>query len=143
MKHLILSALVLATLAGCETNPARPTAEVRIAERVEYVVRIPPEELITPPPTPATIDIDKATQSDVARWLLVNETYIKELKNKFILIAKFLKNEQDKLNAEAITKNTAAGTASTPNMIATLPPLKPLAPLAPLAVPGAPSAPSK
>lgn len=112
MKKLILTIFALAALTGCATNPELPQAEIRISERVEYLVRIPPEELLTLPAEPAPINVDTATQADVARWLLKNEEYVRELKRRLIEIAKFLKREQETANEEAKKKNTEAGTLS-------------------------------
>lgn len=122
MKRL---ALILAPLllAACASTHELPKPEVLVAERIEYVVRIPPAELMNVPPPPANIDVETATQATVANWLILNEEYINSLRNRIIEIAKFLKQQQDELNDEAKNKNLEAGT------------LKPLAPLEPLSPP--------
>jgi hypothetical protein len=110
----ILPLILFLSLVGCETNPPRPEAETKIAERVEYVVRIPPEEMTTLPVAPASIDVDTATQATVAQWLLDNETYINGLRNRLISIAKFLRGEQEKLTEQARKMNLEAGTLRPP-----------------------------
>lgn len=111
MKKLLILAPVL-LMAACQTPPKLPEAEVKIVDRVEYVIRIPPEELLTLPPMPANIDVDKASQATIAQWLLNNEAYINALRNRIIEIARFLKSEQVKLDEKAKEENinSLAGT---------------------------------
>lgn len=108
MKRISLIIGILAVLSGCATNPERPTVELKYAERLEYVIRIPPEELLILPVQPPAINLEQATQSTIAKWLLDNENYMKQLRNQVVGIAKFLKNEQDKLGKEADEKNKSA-----------------------------------
>lgn len=121
MKKLLTIALL--ALAGCASGP---TLEPKIAERVEYLVRIPPEEMLTLPVQPANIDPDKATQADVARWIIANEKFLNELRAKFSAIAKFLKSAQDKADDEAHIANIANGTATPKIAKKELPSLAPL-----------------
>lgn len=108
-KGVILLAVLL---SACATQSELPKAEIKIAERVEYVVRIPDAALLTLPEEPAPVNLDTATQADVARWLLLNEQYVREIKRRLIEVAKFLKREQQVLDDEAKKKNTEAGTIS-------------------------------
>ncbi len=113
MKRLTVILLPL-ILAACASTKELPKPEVRVAERVEYVVRIPPAELMQLPSPPPNIDVETATQATVANWLILNEEYINSLRNRIIEIAKFLKQQQDELNEEAKNKNLEAGTLVTP-----------------------------
>lgn len=83
--------LTVFMLSGCET------LEKITPVRTEYVVRIPPAETLTLPPEVPPLDVDKAKQSDVARWIAATETRMKTLEDKLIEVAKFLKKEQDAL----------------------------------------------
>ena len=122
MKTLLAISLSL-FLVACGSNPTLPPVEQKIVERVEYLVKVPPKELMELPAAPAPIDSEKATQSIVAQWLLDNEDYINKLRNQVKAIARFLKDEQDKADVDAKKKNEAA----------ILKPLTPLVPLKPIA----------
>lgn len=110
--------LVATSLAGCfGTTPTLPKVEEKIVTKVEYVVKIPPKELMTLPAKPASIDTSTATQRDVAAWIISNEEYINTLVNQFIGVSKFLVDEQSKADEKAKQENAV-------NMV--LPPLKPI-----------------
>lgn len=106
MKKLIVlsSAFVL---AGCQTIPLEKP-ETRLIPQVEYVLRIPPKELLTLPPPVPNINVDEAKQSDVARWIILSEERTRQLENMLIELAVFFKIEQLKLDEEAKKKNAAA-----------------------------------
>lgn len=105
IKRTIIILLGSVALFGCASKQQLPRVETKIVKQVQYVVRIPPKELTTMPPKPENIDIDSATQRDVAEWSIRNEEYINALVNGYILIAKFLSNEQIKLDAMAVEEN--------------------------------------
>lgn len=89
-----LAALVLAfALTGCATwKPEQNT----VVEQI-YVMRIPPAETMKLPDPVVDIDIDKADQGDVSKWLLNKEKYTADLEDKLKSIAKFFVDEQKKL----------------------------------------------
>ena len=116
MKATVTAILAAALLSACATKPAEKP-EVTIAPRVEYVVKVPPAELLELPKAPAPIDVDRATQADVARWVAANEKWINETRNRFIEIAKFLRDEQQKLDAVAKEANDKVGTAGDPSKV--------------------------
>lgn len=98
--------LVATSLAGCfGTTPTLPKVEEKIVTKVEYVVKIPPKELMTLPAKPAHIDTSKATQRDVAAWIIANEEYINTLINKLIGVSQFLVDEQLKADERAQQQN--------------------------------------
>jgi len=103
MKQL-LAIIMAAMLAGCVTTQP----ETRLIPNVEYIVRIPPEELAKLPPEVANIDVDTATQADIASWIAQNEKRMNDLENLVIGIMKFLKDEQDKLDKKAEAENAEA-----------------------------------
>ena len=118
----ILSALFLMlVITGCSTTHELPPVEQKVAERVEYLVRVPPAELLELPVEPVAVDVDKASQADIARWLIENEKYVREIKRRLVEIAKFLKNEQSKADEEAKKKNTEAGTLTDSTKVVNLP----------------------
>lgn len=85
MKYLSIVLLSL-MLTACSTKP--PV----IIEKVSYVVRIPDEKLMTLPPYPPNINIEAASQADVANWVLSTEEYIQQLRNQIIEIGNFFKD---------------------------------------------------
>jgi len=102
------SILILALfLAGCCTNPIIPT-EPRLIKEVSYVVRIPPKETIELPAPIPKVDVSKATQADAAKFILDQASQITTLTNKLISVAKFLSEEQSKLDVKAKDENLAS-----------------------------------
>jgi len=118
MKLKLISLAMVLPLSGC-LGTLRPTErpEPVIANRVEYVVKVPPAALLELPPPPAPIDPDTATQATVAQWLIANERWLQELRNRLSAIAKFLQDEQSKLNEQARKENEQAGTAGDPSKV--------------------------
>ena len=102
----ILSAVV--ALTACSTASKLPAVETRVVEKIEYVVRVPPAELTELPLMPPKIDVDKASQATVAQWIIDSEAYALKLREQLILISKFLRDEQIKLDKEAEEKNSKA-----------------------------------
>jgi PBP1b-binding outer membrane lipoprotein LpoB len=110
MMKLLAIPMVALLLSGClATTRQLPQVETRILEKIEYVVRVPPVELTELPAMPMKIDVDEATQSIIAQWVISNEEYILKLREQLILIGKFLRDEQIKLDKEAQEKNSKAG----------------------------------
>lgn len=118
MKSILLAVAVLPVLIACQ-GTMLPRVEPQVISTVEYVVKIPPKELMTLPARPADVNLQAATQKDVAAWMIQNEDYVNTLINNFIGVARFLTEEQGKLTEQAKKENAI-------NMV--LPPLKPIIP---------------
>lgn len=103
MKCICLLLSIL--LAGCQQVPVQP--EQQVVSRVEYVIKLPPAEMMTLPAKPAKINADDVNlkQSDVAHWVDSKEDYTTQLENKLIAIAKFFTGEQQKLDEQAKKEN--------------------------------------
>lgn len=109
MMKLLAIPVFAILLSGCiATTPQLPEVETRVVEKVEYIVRVPPAELTELPPMPLKIDVDKASQATVAQWVIDSEAYMLKLRDQLILIGKFLRDEQIKLDKEAAEKNSRA-----------------------------------
>jgi hypothetical protein len=99
MKKLIAAIALSLTLAACQTNPHVPEKiEPTVVTKMEYVLRIPPAEAMELPPAVPDIDLDKAKQSDVAKWIAAMNQRMETFEAKLKQIAIFLKDEQDKLD---------------------------------------------
>ena len=96
--------ILCAALSGCGLF-ANIEPEQKLIVQREYIVRIPPVELMDIPPHVPNIDVDSAKQSDIARWIIDNENRMSVLENKIRGIAKFLRGEQDKLEEQAKKEN--------------------------------------
>lgn len=92
MKYLAALFLAL-SLTGCATWCPVPDAVVK----QEYIIRIPPAETMKLPTPVPNINVDKADQGEVAKWLLKKEEYTTSLEDKLKEIAKFFVDEQKKL----------------------------------------------
>lgn len=110
MKKILL-ALVILSLGACKTIEVIPP-EHRTVKEVEYIVRVPPAETTTLPKKPEPIDVDAASQSEVAGWLIARESYTLQLENMLKRIAEFLLDEQAKLDAKAAEENRLAREAA-------------------------------
>lgn len=104
MKLLTILLLSTVLMTGCGSFKL-PKPEIVVAERVEYVVKIPPVESMQLPEEVKPIDIDTAKQSTVAQWIIDNEDRMIKLENKIKSIASFFKAEQDKLATKAAEEN--------------------------------------
>jgi len=102
----LLSSVAIISLSGCTwNNPDIVKPEPQIVRQVEYVIRIPPAQLLTLPLNAAKIDIDKAKQSDAAKMLIASEERMKQLENQIIGIGEFFTSESEKLNKKATEIN--------------------------------------
>jgi len=104
MKRFVII-LPLLLSACCHISP-KP--EARIIPKMEYVIKIPPAQLMQLPLKPTKIDVDKSDlkQSDIATFIVGSEEYTTQLENKLIGIAKFFADEQQKLNTQANKENS-------------------------------------
>lgn len=100
--------IAVTLLVGCASTPDIVPTEKVVIKEVEYVVRIPPPELMTLPQEVPDLNVDSADQADVAEWFLMKEQYTRELENLLMSIAKFFINSQDELNNQAAEENSAA-----------------------------------
>ena len=107
MKNFII-ALIAITLVGCASDKNIVRPEPVVVKKIEYIVKIPPAELMVQPAKVQKIDVDAAKQSDVARWLLANEERMRALENQLREIAIFFSAEQTKADKDAADKNKAA-----------------------------------
>jgi hypothetical protein len=110
MIKLLTIPLVAVALTACGTTSKLPSVETHTVEKIEYVVRVPPAELTELPPMPPKIDVENATQATVAQWIIDNERYMLKLREQLILIGRFLRDEQIKLDKDAAEKNSNAAT---------------------------------
>lgn len=105
MKHILSYIVVIAMLSACGTTGELVKPEPKIIKQTEYVIKIPPVELLTVPAPVAKIDVDTAKQSDIASWILANELRTKKLEDLLIGIGKFFTAEEGKLKDQATTFN--------------------------------------
>lgn len=115
MKRLTIIALAL--LAGCATTHVPEKVEPTVAARVEYVIKVPPAELLDLPKPPPNVDVDKATQADIARWIAANEKWFNDVQNRFSEVAKFLRDEQQNLDKLAKDFNEKQGTSGDAKLV--------------------------
>ena len=108
MMKLLSIPLMAILLSGCLATTKLPEVETRVVEKIEYIVRVPPAELTELPPMPLKIDVDKASQATVSQWIIDSEAHMLKLREQLILIGKFLRDEQIKLDKEAVEKNSKA-----------------------------------
>ena len=101
----IIPVLCVFLLVGCETIPDQIPEERRTIVQKEYIVKIPPAELVTLPERPANIDVETADQADAALWTIQRESYLLKLENMLIEIGKFFEEEQKKLDEKAFDEN--------------------------------------
>lgn len=91
-----LALLLTALLAGCGHDPVIP--EKPEVVKTQYVIKVPPANLLTIPDQVPPITITETTkQSEVARWLADIDARTTALENQIIGIGKFFKDEQTKL----------------------------------------------
>lgn len=105
MKQLLIIFTALA-FAGCGTPLVK--VERHIVKQKEYIIKIPPSELMTFPAPVPHLDVDSADQADVSSWLLDKEQYTRNLENKLRGIADFFVEQQKELDKKAAEENEAA-----------------------------------
>lgn len=89
MKKFILLVLLL---SGCTTVPTEDVlvpGEVKTVVKVERVVVKPPSELLLMPAPIMPININRATQRDVAEWILKSEERTLRLEEQLNAIIKW------------------------------------------------------
>jgi hypothetical protein len=97
MKKTLIAFVFAVALAGCASRATIPL-EQPVVQRVEYVIKVPPQELLSIPPNVQPIDVERAKQSDVAQWIILNEQRTRKLENMLMEIAKFFKSEESSLS---------------------------------------------
>lgn len=75
-------------LVGCATTRCIPP-QPQIVVKTQYVTRVPPAQLLTLPAPVPPLDVSKASQADVAAWILAREKYELALKADLQGIANF------------------------------------------------------
>lgn len=93
----IITFMLVLFLVGCGTCPVKPEPSVIV--ETKFIVKTPDKKLLVLPEPVKNIDVDSATQAEASEWLLNKEAYTISLENRLKEIAKFLKDEQDKLDA--------------------------------------------
>jgi len=102
-KTIAAPLLFAILLTGCvTTGGVKP--EPQIVVKQEYIIKIPPAELLTVPPAVPDVDVDNAKQSDIARWINSIVERMDTLENQVIGIGKFFAEEQKKLEPKRVTK---------------------------------------
>lgn len=107
MNKIIITAVFILMTACAHDEPITVKPERVVVKEVEYVVRVPPKELLTLPPAVEKINIDEAKQSDIARWILAGEERTRLLEDILRQIGLFFKLEQAKLDEQAAKENKA------------------------------------
>jgi PBP1b-binding outer membrane lipoprotein LpoB len=98
--RFLVAILLTVFLVGCNGYaPVKPEAPV--IKETKFVVKTPDAKLLKFPAPVADIDVDTASQAEASEWLINKEAYTTSLENQLIEVAKFLKEEQAKLDAEA------------------------------------------
>lgn len=101
--RFLVAILLACILTGCTGySPVKP--ESPVVKETQFVVRTPDAALLTLPTPVTDIDVDTASQAEVSEWIINKEAYKTTLLNQLIEVAKFLKDEQAKLDAEAKQK---------------------------------------
>lgn len=119
MKKLTLLMAVI-MLSGCVFTKEvikREEVETKILPRLEYVIKIPPADIVVIPPQVANINVDKAKQSDVAKWIAANEERANKLEATIISIMRYLRDEQTTLDDKARIENEKFGTSGTDKVV--------------------------
>ena len=112
MKKLFFLIASSLALIGCSTTTKSIPPEKLVVKETQYIVRVPPAELMTLPAKPADVDVDKADQAAVAEWLLRKEAYTLELENMLKRLAQFFETEQAMADAKAAEENKKAREAA-------------------------------
>lgn len=99
----ITATALFALLVGCGHTPIQP--EQKVVTKTEYVVKVPPAEMLTIPAQVENVNVDDPylKQGEVSKWLKNNEARTNKLENMLIEIGKFFKDEQAKLDEKAKT----------------------------------------
>jgi|688.fasta_scaffold04879_15 hypothetical protein len=90
MKYFLLLALAL---SGCASNGSNESVlvpgEVKTVVKVERVVVKPPAELLLMPTPVMPLNVNRATQRDVAEWILKSEERTLRLEEQLNAIIKW------------------------------------------------------
>ena len=89
MKTLILAIVLTLTLTACAQAPVKVQPEPPVIVQTKYIIKLPPAQDMTLPKPVTPINPDTATQLEVANWLILKDTYTKQLENQLKNIATF------------------------------------------------------
>jgi uncharacterized protein YcfL len=76
--------ILLLLLAGCSSNP-----RIETVTKIERVIVRPPEELLIVPQYSMSLDVDHATQRDIAQWILQTEERMQAMETQLKNLKKF------------------------------------------------------
>lgn len=96
MNKLLAMLVFTFALAGCATAPGK--VEPSVVVQYKYVAAPIPEESLVIPANVEPLNLDTATQKDVADWLARSEGRTKDLETKLRLI----KQNQDKAKKDEV-----------------------------------------
>lgn len=114
---LAATLLIALALVGCQSAPVKP--EPVVVKQYERIVVLPPAQLLQLPPPVPNLDVDHATQADVAQWLISKENYTRAVQNDLVEIGKFFATVQSKADADAAAATaTAAASAAAVQTVA-------------------------
>lgn len=98
--------MILCTAILCACNPVKPVPlALPVIKQTQYVIKIPPAELMTLPAKVPDINVDTALQAEVAQWVINNEKYTTQCTNQLKDIATFFVTQQNQLNDTAAAQN--------------------------------------
>lgn len=98
MKNILAVIIFALSLAGCQTAPTK--VEPSVVVHYKYVSAPIPEDALVIPDKVQAIDLDTATQKDVADWLARSE----DRTNNIELKLRSIKDTQDKQKKTESTK---------------------------------------
>ena len=105
--------MIVCTAILCACNTVKPVPlALPVITQTQYVIKIPPAELMTLPAKVKDINVDTATQAEVAQWLIDNEKYTTQCTNQLKDIAVFFVTQQNQLNGTAAVQNAQQNQAA-------------------------------
>lgn len=108
MKHILILAMFFA-LSGCGTKQPQPP---EVIVKNQYIVRTAPDQLKKLPQYPDPINLDAATQTDLARWINKTEGYINDLESMIKILVDFYEKPVTDIDGTT-TKQPAPSTSGT------------------------------
>ncbi len=97
IKNLILISSLTLITAGCATSLEKPELPASTLVRNQLVLVTLPDNLFDIPDNIKPLDVDKATQREVADWVLQNEKRTNILENKLLELRRYFVSTYDLL----------------------------------------------